>query len=375
MDPTRAAPNNCLGPTRLRIVAGWPARTTKTFTVASWLLPKRLLPHFYSVYAYCRWADDLADDGPDADENLRLLDWWQDELDACYAEAPRHPVFVALLPTIEEFSIPREPFARLLVSFRQDQRVRRYATPDDLLEYCRNSANPVGRLVLYLGRCHDERRGQLSDSICTGLQLANFCQDVARDGAIGRIYLPRTTLDGAGYSEAMFVRGECNEAFRQAMRVEVDRAEAYLRQGEPLVALMPRELRLEVALFVSGGLSILRSIRDLDYDVWRTRPTVSRARKLNLLVRAWWRARGRLAGRRSHERRTVCQLRPLPADRAAFGVELLLLVLVAAEAEALGDVRAVRLFAAHRRSGRQFRTARRSASRLAGVATVARPRT
>jgi squalene synthase HpnC len=268
----------------------------ENFSVATLLLPRRLIRHFHNIYAYCRWADDLADDGPDAAENLRLLDWWQEELDACYARSPRHPVFVALLPTIEAFSIPPEPFERLLIAFRQDQRENRYATPDDVLEYCRNSANPVGRLVLYLGRCHDERRGQLSDSICTGLQLANFCQDVARDWAIGRVYLPRTTLDASGYTEAMFARGETNDSFRRVMRVEVERAERHLREGEPLVALVPKELRLEVALFVSGGLSILRAVRDLEYDVWRKRPVVSRPRKLNVLLRAWWRARRPPAG-------------------------------------------------------------------------------
>ena len=197
--------------------------------MASWLLPRHLLPHFYAIYAYCRWADDLADEIGQPGESLRLLDWWESQLDRCYAGQAEHPVFIALLPTIEEFSIPKEPFERLLTAFRQDQRVTRYATAEDVLAYCQNSANPVGRLVLYVGRCHDEERGELSDSICTGLQLTNFCQDVARDWARGRIYLPRATLDQAGYTDAMFARREFNEAFRRAMREEVDRAEHYLR--------------------------------------------------------------------------------------------------------------------------------------------------
>lgn len=268
----------------------------ENFTVVSWLLPKGLLPHFYAVYAYCRWADDLADEMPTADDSLRLLDWWEEQLDACYAGSPWHPVFVALEPTIREFAIPREPFADLLTAFRQDQRVSRYATPDDVLGYCRNSANPVGRLILYLGRCHDEPRGRLSDSICTGLQLANFCQDVARDWAMDRVYLPRTTLDAAGYGDAMFALRECNDAFRQALRIEVDRAESYLRAGEPLVELVPPEIRLEVALFVGGGLGILQAIRRAGYDVWRSRPTLSRWAKLDLFARNWWRYRNR-AGR------------------------------------------------------------------------------
>jgi squalene synthase HpnC len=263
----------------------------ENFSVATWLLPRHLVPHFHAVYAYCRWADDLADAMPSEGASRLLLDWWEQELDACYSGTAAHPVFVALRSTIDEFSIPREPFARLLVAFRQDQQVKQYDSADDVLGYCENSANPVGRLVLYLGRCHDERRGQLADSICTGLQLANFCQDVARDFEMGRIYLPRTTLESAGYSKSMFAEHRCNDAFRQAMRVEVDRAEEFLRQGEPLVELMPRELRLQTALFVGGGLSILKAIRAVDYNVWRKRPTISKLQRMDILARAWWRAR------------------------------------------------------------------------------------
>lgn len=263
----------------------------ENFTVASWLLPRHLLPHFYSIYAYCRWADDLADETASPAESLRLLDWWQGQLEQCYAGRPEHPVFVALLPTIEHFSIPSQPFANLLIAFRQDQHVTRYSTPGELLAYCQNSANPVGRLVLYLGRCHDERRGLLADSICTGLQWANFCQDVARDWAKGRIYLPQESWDQAGYTEVMFARGEYNEAFRQALRMEVDRAEAYLRGGESLVDFVPSELRLEVALFTAGGLSILAAIRDADYNVWRRRPTISKRQQFGLLWRCWRRTR------------------------------------------------------------------------------------
>ena len=268
----------------------------ENFTVASWLLPRHLVPHFCAIYAYCRWADDLADETPAAEESLRLLDWWEQQLEACYAGAPRHPVFVALRPTIDQFAIPKQPFSDLLAAFRQDQHATRYATPQDLLAYCRNSANPVGRLILYLGRCHDEARARLSDSICTGLQWANFCQDVARDWAMDRVYLPQSVLADAGYTEAMFARGECNDAFRQVLREEVDRAERYLREGQPLVERMPAELRLEVALFVGGGLEILRAIRRADYDVWRNRPSVSRLARLRLLARAWWQTRG--AGRK-----------------------------------------------------------------------------
>ncbi|MEX0978632.1 MAG: squalene/phytoene synthase family protein, partial [Pirellulales bacterium] len=141
-------------------------------------------------------------------------------------------------------------------------------------------------------RSYDEPRIGLSDSVCTGLQLANFCQDVARDRQKGRVYLPGTSLARAGYTEAMLAGREFNEAFRQAMCDEVDRAERYLRAGAPLVERMPRSLGVDVALFVEGGLAILRAIRELDYNVWKTRPVISKGRQLKLLAGCWWRSLG-----------------------------------------------------------------------------------
>jgi squalene synthase HpnC len=264
----------------------------ENFSVASLLLPRALRPHFYAIYAYCRWADDLADETREPQRSLMLLDWWQHQLERCYAGAAEHPVFVALGDTIQQYSIPPEPFLQLLSAFRQDQTVTHYATPAEVLDYCRRSANPVGRLILYLGRCHESRRAELADSICTGLQLANFCQDVARDAAAGRMYVSAETWQRHGYTEEMFNGGEFNPKFRAALEEEVDRAESCLRRGEPLVRLMPRTLQLQVALFVGGGLSILRAIRAADYDVWRARPTVSRLSQLALLGRCWWRTRG-----------------------------------------------------------------------------------
>jgi squalene synthase HpnC len=260
----------------------------ENFAVASWLLPAELRPHFCHVYAYCRWSDDLADETAGGQQSLELLDWWQLQLEDCYRGVTVHPVFVALEQTIREFEIPIEPFRDLLTAFRQDQTKKRYETFDELLGYCRNSANPVGRLVLYLGRCHDEQRGRLSDSICTGLQLANFWQDVARDYDCGRIYLPMESWRRFGYDEAMFARREFNPQFRELLASEVDRAETYLRTGEPLIALMPPQLRVDIRLFINGGLAILQAIRRIDYNVWRTRPTISKTAKLGLLLRAWW---------------------------------------------------------------------------------------
>jgi squalene synthase HpnC len=257
-------------------------RHYENFTVASWLLPGRLRQHFYNVYAYCRWADDLADETGDAKQSLALLDWWETQLGNCYRGQTVHPVFFALAETIRKFEIPIDPFLDLLSAFRQDQRVSRYETMDQLLEYCRRSANPVGRLVLYLGECYSIERAELADSICTGLQLANFCQDVAGDWDRGRIYLPQADCRRFGYTEAMFARRECNEAFRRLMNIQVNRAEGFLRAGLPLVKMMPRDLRLDVALFIHGGLAILRAIRRQDYDVWTRRPRISKMEKLLL---------------------------------------------------------------------------------------------
>ncbi len=260
----------------------------ENFQVASWLLPRSLRPHFYNLYAYCRWSDDLADEISSPQESQRLLDWWEGQLQDCYRGLARHPVFVALSVTIEQFAIPIRPLADLLVAFRQDQRVTRYETINELLDYCRNSANPVGRLVLYLGRSCDEQRSALSDSICTGLQLANFCQDVAGDWDRGRIYLPQESLRAAGYTTDMYERRMCNSAFRNLLAQEVDRAEHYLRAGQPLVEQVPRALQVDVALFVAGGLAILDAIRRSDYDVWARRPVVSKFAQMRLLLGCLW---------------------------------------------------------------------------------------
>ena len=259
-------------------------RHYENFTVASWLLPERLRPHVYALYAYCRVADDLADEVPDRQQSLALLDWWEQQLEDCYRGRCRHPVLVALEDTVSRFEIPEQPFRDLLRAFRQDQWKCRYATHEEVLDYCRHSANPVGRLVLYLGQMHDAERCRWSDSICTGLQLANFCQDVKRDYHQGRIYLPQDSCRRHGYDEGMFREGVCNESFRQLMREEVERAERYLRQGVPLVERAEPSLRVDIDLFIRGGLAILNRIRRQDYDVWSQRPKLGKATQLGLLL-------------------------------------------------------------------------------------------
>ena len=208
----------------------------ENFHVASWFLPARLRPHFYSIYAYCRIADDLGDEVGNREQSLALLDLWGRELDACYRGEARHPVFVALAETIRACDIPQKPFADLLVAFRQDQNVMRYQTMDDVLDYCRYSANPVGRLVLYACGYRAQEMFLLSDFTCTALQLANFWQDVSSDYARGRIYLPLEDMQRYGVDEATIARREPTPAFRELLRYEVDYARELFDQGLPLIA-------------------------------------------------------------------------------------------------------------------------------------------
>ncbi len=288
--PDATPPPLTLGESR-RYCRRLAVRHYENFTVASRLLPRRLRQHVCNIYAYCRWADNLADETGDPQRSLALLDWWEKLLRQCYLGEATHPVFIALSETIRQFDIPIEPFLDLLVAFRQDQQVTRYETIEQLLGYCRYSANPVGRMVLYLGQCHTSERARLADSICTGLQLANFWQDVARDWDRGRVYLPQADCRRFGYDEASFARRECNEAFRGLLAFRVEDAESRLRAGSPLALEMPRGLRLPVALFAAGGLATLKAIRRQRFDVWTRRPTVSRAEKLRLLLGCWWKLR------------------------------------------------------------------------------------
>jgi squalene synthase HpnC len=260
----------------------------ENFSVATLLLPRRLVPHFHAVYAWCRWADDLGDETGGGSTALALLRWWRDELQACYAGQPRHPITVALLPTVRAFDIPEQPFLDLLFAFEQDQLVKNYRTEDQLLAYCRCSANPVGRLVLYLCEAFDEERAALADRVCTGLQLANFWQDVARDFEQGRVYLPQEDRDRFGYSEDDLQHRRFTLTFRELLRFEVDRTRDLLYRGFPLVDVLPPTLQGDIELFIRGGLAILEEIERAGYDVWKRRPVVSRWRKATLLLGAVW---------------------------------------------------------------------------------------
>jgi squalene synthase HpnC len=284
----RHGPGRCDTPMSLAAARAYCGRVAsahyENFAVASVLLPRRLVPHFHAVYAYCRWADDLADETAGGQTALDLLAWWRGELLDCYAGKPRHPVMVALRETIARFAIPPEPFLNLLVAFEQDQHAKEYATFADLLGYCRNSANPVGHLVLYLFESYTPDRAALADEVCTGLQLANFWQDVGRDLGIGRQVHPADDRKRFGYADLRAKR--FTPAFAELMRFQVNRTHGYFDRGELLTPTLPREARIDVDLFVRGGRAILDAIERQGYDVWTRRPVVSKWRKLGLLVRA-----------------------------------------------------------------------------------------
>ena len=258
----------------------------ENFSVVSWLLPRRLHQHFYNVYAYCRWSDDLADEIPDRAQALAALGEWEIMLRRCYAGESKHPVFIALAPTIRACDIPIEPFADLLAAFRQDQIVSRYATWDDVLGYCRNSANPVGRLVLYLCGYRDAERQQLSDATCTALQLANFWQDVARDLDKNRIYIPLDLLARHGLSAKDIEARRFDPRYAALMKELIARTRQLFAAGLPLANLLDADLRVDIELFSKGGMAVLDAIEASGYDTLHSRPSIGRAAKLRLLARA-----------------------------------------------------------------------------------------
>ena len=256
----------------------------ENFHVVSFLLPKRLHQDFYNVYAYCRWADDLGDETGNAAESLRLLDWWSAELDAMYGGRATHPVFVALRPTVQQYGIPRQPFADLIEAFVQDQTVTRYRNFNELFGYCRCSANPVGRLVLYLCGYSDGERQHLSDATCTALQLANFWQDVTTDLRKDRIYIPLDVMERHGYAVDDLFAHRFTPAFREVMREICGEAHKLFLEGLPLARMVDRRLALDLDLFSRGGMRVLEKIAAQGYDVLRARPSVSKTERVRLLL-------------------------------------------------------------------------------------------
>ena len=258
----------------------------ENFNVVSWLLPKELHQDFYNVYAYCRWADDLGDEIPQTARALELLDWWERELDACYEGRPAHPVFVALRETIVARNVPKQPFADLLKAFRHDQVVKRYANWDEVLDYCVNSANPVGRLVLYLCGYRDDQRQRLSDATCTALQLANFWQDVSRDLEKGRIYIPLDRAAAHGLTEQDILAKRFDHRYVALMKELIAYTRELFEKGLPLSRMVSGKLSIDLEMFSRGGLAVLESVEEIGYDTLNQRPEVTKGKQVRLLGRA-----------------------------------------------------------------------------------------
>lgn len=258
----------------------------ENFRVVSWLLPSRLHQHFYNVYAYCRWADDLGDEVADAKHAMELLNEWDKEVQRAFAGRATHPVLIAAGATARALNIPIEPFRDLLIAFRQDQTVHRYATWDDVIGYCRYSANPVGRLVLYLMGYGDAERQALSDSTCTALQLVNFWQDVSRDLEKGRIYIPLEVAASHGVNESDITGRKFDRRYADLMKDLIARTRKLFAEGAPLAIRVAREFRVDLELFTRGGCAVLDAIESAGYDTLNARPALGRRVQARLLGRA-----------------------------------------------------------------------------------------
>jgi squalene synthase HpnC len=256
----------------------------ENFHVVSFLLPKHLHQDFYNVYAYCRTADDLADEIPDREESLRALHDWRAQLDGMYDGHAGHPIFVALKGTVAKYGIPKQPFDDLITAFIQDRNKSRYANWDEVLNYCVYSANPVGRLVLYLCGYSDAERQRLSDATCSALQLANFWQDVTVDQMKDRVYLPLDLLAKHNYTVDELFAHKFDERFRGIMREAVDRARELFLAGLPLAGMVNRRLAVDLELFSRGGMRVLEKIEQQDYDVLSRRPKISKVERVGLLL-------------------------------------------------------------------------------------------
>jgi len=254
----------------------------ENFTVLSWLTPRALRPHRAALYAYCRSVDDLGDEA--AGDRLELLDAFESKLNEAFRGRASEPLFAALADTIARFDLPREPFARLIEANRIDQRTQRYATFEDVLHYCRHSADPVGRLVLRMHGHREPELFRLSDATCTALQLANFWQDVSRDLAAGRIYVPQDEMEAFGVCDADLSTSRASDAVQALLRFQIDRTRKLFAEGFELLDHVSGRLRVELALFSRGGLAILHAIEAQGFDSLRARPTLPPPAKRRLIA-------------------------------------------------------------------------------------------
>jgi squalene synthase HpnC len=280
---------------RLREARAFCARLARghyeNFPVASWLLPARVRPAVQAIYAFARIADDFADEEPHEGRRLERLDEWERMLRDCFRGEAIHPVFVALREAVQTHVLPIQPFLDLLAAFRMDVARTRYSDDASLLEYCRLSANPVGRLLLRLFGRDDEELARCSDRICTALQLANHWQDVSVDRARGQIYLPEDARRRFGVTEDDLAAGRATEGFRALMRDRVARTRELFREGRPVCDAMRGRLRWELRLTWLGGQRILDRIESQGFDVLSRRPRLGPGDALVVVARAAaWRA-------------------------------------------------------------------------------------
>jgi hydroxysqualene synthase len=260
----------------------------ENFPVASLLVPRSKRPHVCAIYAFARTADDFADEpGLSDGERLDGLRQWRERLAGCYRGQARHPIFLALRDTASRFALPEELFGRLLTAFESDVTVHRFENRDDLLSYCRNSADPVGRLILLLFGYRDEDLLGRSDRICTALQLTNFWQDLSIDLQKDRVYLPLEDLRRRGVVEADLFGGRMTTGVRSVLADLVAWTQQLFDEGRPLIQRVGTDLKLELRMTVGGGTKILKKIRAVDYDVLRLRPVLSRGDMLRLLFRSF----------------------------------------------------------------------------------------
>ena len=261
----------------------------ENFSVASLLVPKRLRQDYCNVYAYCRWADDLGDETGDPAKSLDLLGWWRTELRSMYSGQAAHPVFVALQDTVARHGLPQQDFEDLLHAFEQDQSIRRYGTYAALVEYCRYSANPVGRLVLRLNGCVDDGLFDLADRICTALQMANHWQDIRRDWGMDRVYMPIEVMESNDYCLEMLAEdmasGTASAGCKSTVRELAERAASLFASGLPLADRLDGRLAFEIELFARAGMSVLEKIRAQDWDTIARRPTIRKSERMVLLLR------------------------------------------------------------------------------------------
>lgn len=259
---------------------------SENFSIASFFIPKALRQDFYVLYAYCRFSDDLADEQSSSELALAALKDWRKQLgQGLEGGATSSPILTALVDTVKRRNLATKPLYDLLDAFQRDQVQNRYYDSSDLLTYCYGSANSVGRLILNLAEVSGQAIADRSDAICTGLQLVNFCQDMHRDALQDRIYMPEKLYQQHHVTEAMILAAKPTKELQAALRQWVEQSRKYFLQGWELWKSVPNWLSRDIRLFAGGGLAVCDAIAAVNYDVWTSRPTVSKQARVKLLVR------------------------------------------------------------------------------------------